>query len=208
MLMLFSAVLLNFILGTIIYIIWKLLGRLAESKGYVEINYWIWKIVLLAFLCPVGIIVLFGIKKKGLYGFDFWYANKIRILLTVLGIVWFIGSVIRAFIYMKKMHQMHKMLQKGRKCQPEIIKKKQQICCELGQKNNIDIVKHKETGLLFDTYNEADMQEKLAWALQNKEEMMKMSESLYHTVSTDYNREKFWAQINLQYKKLIKENNL
>ena len=36
MLMLFSAVLLNFILGTIIYIIWKLLGRLAESKGYVE----------------------------------------------------------------------------------------------------------------------------------------------------------------------------
>ena len=143
MLMLFSAVLLNFILGTIIYIIWKLLGRLAESKGYVEINYWIWKIVLLAFLCPVGIIVLFGIKKKGLYGFDFWYANKIRILLTVLGIVWFIGSVIRAFIYMKKMHQMHKMLQKGRKCQPEIIKKKQQICCELGQKNNIDIVKHK-----------------------------------------------------------------
>ena len=144
MLMLFSAVLLNFILGTIIYIIWKLLGRLAESKGYVEINYWIWKIVLLAFLCPVGIIVLFGIKKKGLYGFDFWYANKIRILLTVLGIVWFIGSVIRAFIYMKKMHQMHKMLQKGRKCQPEIIKKKQQICCELGQKNNIDIVKHKE----------------------------------------------------------------
>ena len=144
MLMLFSAVLLNFILGTIIYIIWKLLGRLAESKGYVEINYWIWKIVLLAFLCPVGIIVLFGIKKKGLYGFDFWYANKIRILLTVLGIAWFIGSVIRAFIYMKKMHQMHKMLQKGRKCQPEIIKKKQQICCELGQKNNIDIVKHKE----------------------------------------------------------------
>lgn len=101
MLMLFSAVLLNFILGTIIYIIWKLLGRLAESKGYVEINYWIWKIVLLAFLCPVGIIVLFGIKKKGLYGFDFWYANKIRILLTVLGIVWFIGSVIRAFIYEK-----------------------------------------------------------------------------------------------------------
>ena len=82
MLMLFSAVLLNFILGTIIYIIWKLLGRLAESKGYVVINYWIWKIVLLAFLCPVGIIVLFGIKKKGLYGFDFWYANKIRIVLT------------------------------------------------------------------------------------------------------------------------------
>ena len=91
----------------------------------------------------MGIIVLFGIKNKGLYGFGFWYANKIRILLTVLGIVWFIGSVIRAFIYMKKMHQMHKMLQKGRKCQPEIIKKKQQICCELGQKNNIDIVKHK-----------------------------------------------------------------
>ena len=71
MLMLFSAVLLNFILGTIIYIIWKLLGRLAESKGYVEINYWIWKIVLLAFLCPVGISrsnaynALAGLVDKG-----------------------------------------------------------------------------------------------------------------------------------------------
>ena len=144
MLMLFSAVLLNFILGTIIYIIWKLLGRLAESKGYVEINYWIWKIVLLAFLCPVGIIVLFGIKKKGLYGFDFWYTNKIRILLTILGIIWLIGSVIWAFIYVRKIHQMHKMLQKGRKCQPEIIKKKQQICYELEIKDDIDILKHKK----------------------------------------------------------------
>lgn len=47
----------------------------------------------------------------------------------------------KAFIYMKKMHQMHKMLQKGRKCQPEIIKKKQQICCELGQKIIFGIVK-------------------------------------------------------------------
>ena len=73
-----------------------------------EINYWIWKIVLLAFLCPVGIIVLFGIKKKGLYGFDFWYTNKIRILLTILGIIWLIGSVIWAFIYVRKIHQMHK----------------------------------------------------------------------------------------------------
>lgn len=65
----------------------------------------------------------FGIKKKGLYGFDFWYTNKIRILLTILGIIWLIGSVIWAFIYVRKIHQMHKMLQKGRKCQPEIIKK-------------------------------------------------------------------------------------
>lgn len=144
MIILFSAVLLNFILGTIIYIVWKLLGKFAENKGYVEINYWIWKIVLLAFLCPVGMVLLFEIKKRGLYGFDFWYTNKIRILLTVLGIVWFIGSVIWAFIYMKKIHQMHKMLQLGKKCQSEIIKKEQQVCNELGIKNNIDIVKQEE----------------------------------------------------------------
>ena len=98
----FSAVLLNFILERSYILFGSYLEDLQKARGYVEINYWIWKIVLLAFLCPVGIIVLFGIKKKGLYGFDFWYANKIRILLTVLGIVWFIGSVIRAFnIYEK-----------------------------------------------------------------------------------------------------------
>lgn len=144
MLILFSVVLLNFILGTIIYVVWKILGRLAESKGYVEINYWVWKIVLLAFLCPVGMILLLGVKNKGLYGFDFWYTNKIRILLTVLEIIWFIGSVIWVCIYTKKIWQMHKLLQAGKKCQPEIIKKKQQISHELEIKNNIDIVKHKE----------------------------------------------------------------
>ncbi len=69
MLMLFSAVLLNFILGTIIYIIWKLLGRLAESKGYVEINYWIWKIVLLAFSVSSGDYSTFWNKEERIVWF-------------------------------------------------------------------------------------------------------------------------------------------
>lgn len=80
------------------------------------------------------------------------------------------------------------------------------ICSNIG--GNIDIVQHNETGLIFETYDEADMQEKLEWAINHKEEMQKMSETLYQTVTSEYTREVFWAQMNRQYKKLIKEANL
>lgn len=36
-------------LGTIVYLIWKLAGRWSEKRGYVDISYWIWKVVLLSF---------------------------------------------------------------------------------------------------------------------------------------------------------------
>jgi len=80
------------------------------------------------------------------------------------------------------------------------------ICSNIG--GNIDIVTHQDTGLIYDTYNEADMQEKMEWALNHKDEMAKMSEKLYEKVTTEYKRETFWAQMNQQYKKLIKENNI
>lgn len=80
------------------------------------------------------------------------------------------------------------------------------ICSNIG--GNIDIVTHQDTGLIYDTYNEADMQEKMELALNHKDEMAKMSEKLYEKVTTEYKRETFWAQMNQQYKKLIKENNI
>ena len=40
---------------------------------------------------------------------------KIRILLTILGIIWLIGSVIWAFIYVRKIHQMHKNVTERKK---------------------------------------------------------------------------------------------
>ena len=46
-------------LGTIVYLIWKLAGRWSEKRGYVDIIYWIWKVVFL-----VSDIIFRVIKDK------------------------------------------------------------------------------------------------------------------------------------------------
>lgn len=76
------------------------------------------------------------------------------------------------------------------------------ICSNIG--GNIDIVQHQKTGLVFETYKEPDMAEKIEWGLQNREAMQKMSQVLFENVTTDYKREKFWLAMNSEYKKLLK----
>ena len=69
---------------------------------------------------------------------------KIRILLTVLGIVWIYWKCDKGFhIYEKRCIRCIKCYRKEENVSLRSSRKKQQICCELGQKNNIDIVKHK-----------------------------------------------------------------
>lgn len=56
---------LSLLTGTVLYVVWKLIGHWIEKRGYVDINYWIWKIVLLAFLCPIPFGVILKMRKKG-----------------------------------------------------------------------------------------------------------------------------------------------
>ena len=74
-------------LGTIVYLIWKLAGRWSEKRGYVDISYWIWKVVLLSFWCPISFFVLLKIRKNGLYGFEFW---KTAFIMDIASILFFI----------------------------------------------------------------------------------------------------------------------
>ena len=76
------------------------------------------------------------------------------------------------------------------------------ICSNIG--GNIDIVQHHQTGLIFETYSETDLAEKINWALQNRLAMKEMAARLFEKVTTDYKREKFWMAMNSQYKELLK----
>ena len=60
----FSGIFLCTLLGTILYLFWKAAGCLIEHKGYVDINYLIWKMVLLMFAIPITLIYANGFEKS------------------------------------------------------------------------------------------------------------------------------------------------
>ena len=60
----FAWIILATFLGTIMYLFWKVVEKFVEKCGYVDINYFIWKIVILSFVIP----------------FSFMYIKKIDII--------------------------------------------------------------------------------------------------------------------------------
>lgn len=97
-------------LGTIVYLIWKLAGRWSEKRGYVDISYWIWKVVLLSFWCPISFFVLLKIRKNGLYGFEFWKTAFIMDIASILFFIWVAGTVICIIRYGNQHRKIHKAI--------------------------------------------------------------------------------------------------
>ncbi|MBS1512367.1 MAG: glycosyltransferase family 4 protein [Bacteroidetes bacterium] len=75
------------------------------------------------------------------------------------------------------------------------------ICSRIA--GNVDIVTHQQTGLIFDTANEAQMQEQIEFALTHPGEMKQMAVTLQQTVQQDYQREHIWQTIWTTYQSLL-----
>lgn len=131
---------LSLLTGTALYIIWKLISRWIEKRGYVDINYWIWKIVLLAFLCPIPFGVILKIRKKGLYGFSFWQTKTISIMIAILCNIWIIGTIIYAVRYIRKHVKIHKMIKKTGYEDFELRDKIEEYCSKLQLHRNVKAV--------------------------------------------------------------------
>lgn len=67
---------------------------------------------------------------------------------------------------------------------------------------NVDIVKHNETGLIFESENETDLKAKLLTALNNPARMTDMAEKLHQHIIKVYSRENFWESMRLEYNRL------
>ncbi len=68
---------------------------------------------------------------------------------------------------------------------------------------NVDIVTDNETGLIFTSMNEKDLKAKLIMALNDSLHMKQMAETLFHTITTVYNRELFWKSMREAYQDLL-----
>ncbi len=67
---------------------------------------------------------------------------------------------------------------------------------------NIDIITNEQTGLIFTTANENEMQKKIEYAINNPDQINAMAKTLCTLIQNNYQRENIWQHILTQYKKL------
>ena len=79
------------------------------------------------------------------------------------------------------------------------------ICSRIA--GNIDIVQHKQTGLLFECGNQQQMEEQIAFAFTNFNGMKMMAEKLAEVIDRDFRRENVWQSLLQQYQFLINQLN-
>lgn len=75
------------------------------------------------------------------------------------------------------------------------------ICSRIA--GNVDIVKHGETGLIFNQTDEQQMEEQIDYALNHQEQMKTMAHTLNAIVQNDYKRENMWQNILSAYNSLL-----
>jgi len=72
---------------------------------------------------------------------------------------------------------------------------------------NVDIVNDKQTGLIFETANEQQMEVQIEYAINNTAEMKTMAASLHQIIIKNYQRQNIWQNILSAYKSLLHLNN-
>jgi glycosyltransferase involved in cell wall biosynthesis len=70
---------------------------------------------------------------------------------------------------------------------------------------NVDIVKHGETGLVFEKGNHEQLESCIRYALQHGEEVKQMAGRLYSEIRENYQREHIWNVILNNYRSLLNE---
>jgi glycosyltransferase involved in cell wall biosynthesis len=68
---------------------------------------------------------------------------------------------------------------------------------------NVDIVTHKQTGLIFETANEQQIEQMIEYAIGNTAQMKQMAIKLQQVIIENYQRENIWQNILAAYKSLL-----
>lgn len=113
----FSGIFLCTLLGTILYLFWKAVGRLIEHKGYIDINYLIWKMVLLMFAIPITLIYANGFEKST---YVFEVTGPIKWVIGILMIIWLVGTIIFTIRFLEKYRAIRKDILNADPCGDEI----------------------------------------------------------------------------------------
>ena len=139
----FSGIFLCTLLGTILYLFWKAVGRLIEHKGYIDINYLIWKMVLLMFAIPITLIYANGFEKST---YVFEVTGPIKWVIGILMIIWLVGTIIFTIRFLKKYRAIRKDILNADLCGDEIQSMVKSISKKLGVHKEIQVVILEKAG--------------------------------------------------------------
>ena len=79
------------------------------------------------------------------------------------------------------------------------------ICSRIA--GNVDIVTHQQTGFIFESENEEQMETQIEYAINHPAEMHTMALKLEQIITKDYRRENIWQNILTTYNSLLHLNN-
>ena len=139
----FSGIFLCTLLGTILYLFWKAVGRLIEHKGYIDINYLIWKMVLLMFAIPITLIYANGFEKST---YVFEVTGPIKWVIGILMIIWLVGTIIFTIRFLEKYRAIRKDILNADLCGDEIQSMVKSISKKLGVHKEIQVVILEKAG--------------------------------------------------------------
>ena len=136
----FAWIILATFLGTIMYLFWKVVGKFVENCGYVDINYFIWKIVILSFVIPFSFMYIKKIEKIGMYGFDFYNTKLIVFTTNFLMCIWFVIFMIKIIKFVCPYINIYQAMKMKGKTDDQIQEKVEIIAKKIGVKRNIQVV--------------------------------------------------------------------
>lgn len=139
----FSGMFLCCIQGTILYFVWKIIGKYMERKDYVEASYWMWKVVLLTFCMPVTWVYMINMETKR---WLFQPTMKIGMVVAALGFVWLIGFLVTFFHLIRQYARIRRDVKRSDRCEAWVEELLEEIKTELRMKTPVSVVTQKKAG--------------------------------------------------------------
>ena len=136
----FAWIILATFLGTIMYLFWKVVEKFVEKCGYVDINYFKWKIEILSFVIPFSFMYIKKIEKIGMYGFDFYNTKLIVFTTNFLMCIWFVIFMIKIIKFVCPYINIYQAMKMKGKTDDQIQEKVEIIAKKIGVKRNIQVV--------------------------------------------------------------------
>lgn len=139
----FSAIFLCAVQGTILYLLWNIVGKYMERKDYVEVSYWMWKAVLFVFFFPITWIYMMNMETKR---WLFWPTKTLGIVFGILGVLWLLGCFTAAIQLFKQYRRIQRDVRESMPCLPQTEELLAEVKRKLGIRTRISAIIQQKAG--------------------------------------------------------------
>lgn len=184
----FSGLAMAAFLGMILYIFWKIIGKMIEKCGYVDINYLIWKVIILSFIVPFSFVYIKRIEKTGRYGFVFYTTKEIVLITNFLVVLWAAVCLVKIIRFIYQYVKIYQAIKIEGEVDQSIQNKIETIAKTIGIKRKVQAVVVKQLKVPM-AYGVLKPKILLPKTFYNEEEIEII---LFHELMHHKHRDLFW----------------